>query len=91
MNLELDRKRQRQADEKKREDDRRVTENAHEKNMFKIISEKIPKKKTRNPQDVEEILVEFIKKHLQHFRQLSVQTQRVLDEEELKFKMNETA
>jgi hypothetical protein len=38
MNLQLERKRQRQTDENKREDDRRVNEDAHEKIMFKIIS-----------------------------------------------------
>ena len=38
MNLELDRKRQRQNDEKKREDDKRVNEIAHEKHMFQIIN-----------------------------------------------------
>ena len=89
MNLQLERKRQRQTDENKREDDRRVNEDAHEKIMFKIISQKIPKKKQGHPQDAEEILIEFMKKHLQNFRQLSVQTQRVLDEEEKRFELNE--
>lgn len=89
MNAELVRKSQRQVEDKKKEDDRRVMENEHERKMFKLINEKIPKKKTEK--EIEELLVDYMKNNLLHFRQLSVHTQRVLDEEEQKFKINEAA
>lgn len=72
MNAELVRKSQRQVEDKKKEDDRRVMENEHERKMFKLINEKIPKKKTEK--EIEELLVDYMKNNLLHFRQLSVHT-----------------
>jgi hypothetical protein len=45
-----------------------VVENEHERRMFKVINEKIPKKKTASSQDNEELLVDFMKNQLLQFR-----------------------